>query len=182
MEIRPPFGGCRCSILQSVWRVKWCQSVPWRTLSIPLPVFMLISIFMSWNLLKSFVFSFLYCSTLSPVCIFYLPLIKSVCVSRAQLCPTLCNLMACPWNPLGKNTGVGCHSLLWGDLPNQGIELGLLHCRQILYHLSYQGGPREGKWIFLIRFFPIIDYYKILNIVCCASYTVGPCYLLLYMK
>ena len=52
---------------------------------------------------------------------------------------TLCNLMACPWNPLGKNTGVGCHSLLWGDLPNQGIELGLLHCRQILYHLSHQG-------------------------------------------
>ena len=24
-----------------------------------------------------------------------------------------------------------------GDLPNLGIELGLLHCRQILYHLSH---------------------------------------------
>ena len=28
-----------------------------------------------------------------------------------------------------------------GDLPNPGIELGLLHCRQILYHLSHQGSP-----------------------------------------
>ena len=24
-----------------------------------------------------------------------------------------------------------------GDLPDVGIEPGLLHCRQILYHLSY---------------------------------------------
>ena len=28
-----------------------------------------------------------------------------------------------------------------GDLPNSGIEPGLLHCRQILYHLSQQGSP-----------------------------------------
>ena len=26
-----------------------------------------------------------------------------------------------------------------GDLPDPGIEPGLLHCRQILYHLSHQG-------------------------------------------
>ena len=26
-----------------------------------------------------------------------------------------------------------------GDLPDPGIEPGLLHCRWILYHLSYQG-------------------------------------------
>ena len=25
-----------------------------------------------------------------------------------------------------------------GELPDPGIELGLLHCRQILYQLSYQ--------------------------------------------
>ena len=29
-----------------------------------------------------------------------------------------------------------------GDLPDSGIEPGLLHCRQILYHLSHQGSPR----------------------------------------
>ena len=27
------------------------------------------------------------------------------------------------------------------DLPNPGIEPGLLHCRQILYQLSYKGSP-----------------------------------------
>ena len=26
-----------------------------------------------------------------------------------------------------------------GDLPNPGLTPGLLHCRQILYHLSHQG-------------------------------------------
>ena len=30
----------------------------------------------------------------------------------------------CPWNSPGKNTGVGCHSLSSGDLPDPGIELG----------------------------------------------------------
>ena len=29
-----------------------------------------------------------------------------------------------PWNSLGQNTGVGCHSLLQGNLPNLGIEPG----------------------------------------------------------
>ena len=28
-----------------------------------------------------------------------------------------------------------------GDLPDPGIELGLLHCRQILYCLSHEGNP-----------------------------------------
>ena len=27
-----------------------------------------------------------------------------------------------PWNFAGKNTGVGYHSFLWGNLPNPGIE------------------------------------------------------------
>ena len=39
----------------------------------------------------------------------------------------------------GKNTGVGCHSLLQGIFPTQGLNPGLLHCQRILYHLSYQG-------------------------------------------
>ena len=28
-----------------------------------------------------------------------------------------------------------------GDLPNPGIQPGLLHCRQTLYHLCHQGSP-----------------------------------------
>ena len=50
----------------------------------------------------------------------------------------------CPLNFPGKNTGVGCHSLLHGIFPTQGSNqclLHLLHCRKILYHLSHQGSP-----------------------------------------
>ena len=41
------------------------------------------------------------------------------------------------WNSLGRNTGVGSHSLIKGILLTQGSNLGLLHCRQILYYLSH---------------------------------------------
>ena len=45
--------------------------------------------------------------------------------------------------PLGKsmNTGVGNLSLLQGIFPTQESNWGLLHCRGILYQLSYQGSP-----------------------------------------
>ena len=49
--------------------------------------------------------------------------------------------LPCPWNSPGKNTGVCSHSLLQGIFPTQGSNMGLLHCRQILYHLSHQGSP-----------------------------------------
>ena len=38
---------------------------------------------------------------------------------------------------------VGCHFLLQGIFLTQGSNLGLPHCRQILYHLSHQGSPDE---------------------------------------
>ena len=63
--------------------------------------------------------------------------------------PTLCN----PWTVArqaslsmefpGKNTGVGCHFLLQGVFPTQGLNLGLLHCRQTLHHLSHLN---MGTW------------------------------------
>ena len=63
----------------------------------------------------------------------------------AQLCPTLCKLMVCsptgllcPWDSPGKNTGVGCHSLLQGIFLIQESNLGLPLRRQILYQLSNQ--------------------------------------------
>ena len=43
-----------------------------------------------------------------------------------------------PWNSPGQNTGVGSYSLLQGIFPTQGLYPGLLHCRKILYQLSYQ--------------------------------------------
>ena len=64
----------------------------------------------------------------------------------------ICSLL-CPWNSPGKNTRVGCHSLLQGIFPTQVSNPGLLHCRWILYRLSHQGTPitskealRNGKW------------------------------------
>ena len=78
-----------------------------------------------------------------------------------QSCPTVCDPMNC--SPQGssvhvdspsKNTGVGCHALLQGIFPTQGLNLGLLHCRQILYQLSYPGSPEypwsNGNWVGLI--------------------------------
>ena len=36
---------------------------------------------------------------------------------------------------------MGCHSLLQEIFPAQGLHPGLLHCRQISYHLSHQEAP-----------------------------------------
>ena len=45
--------------------------------------------------------------------------------------------------PLGKpkNTGVGSLSLLQGNLLTQELNQGLLHCRRILYQLSFPRSP-----------------------------------------
>ena len=61
----------------------------------------------------------------------------------AQLHSTLWNpaKLLCPWNSLGKNTTMGIHSLLQGIFPTPWSNLGLLHCRQILYHLSHHEAP-----------------------------------------
>ena len=48
-----------------------------------------------------------------------------------------------PWNSPSQNTGMDSCSLLQGIFPTQGLNPGLLHCRQILYHLSNQGKPGE---------------------------------------
>ena len=48
-----------------------------------------------------------------------------------------------PAEPPGKpkNTGVGSLSLLQGICLTQELTWGLLHCRRILYQLSYQESP-----------------------------------------
>ena len=52
-----------------------------------------------------------------------------------------------PWNSPGQNTGVGSFSLLQGISPTHGLNPGLLHCRQILYQLSYKGSSRILEWV-----------------------------------
>ena len=46
-----------------------------------------------------------------------------------------------------KNTRVGSLSLLQGIFLIQKSNQGLLHCRQILYQLSYQGSPKIGRYL-----------------------------------
>ena len=61
------------------------------------------------------------------------------------------------WDSPGKNIGVGCHALHQRIFPAQGLNLGLPHCRQILYCLSHQGSPRILEWVpspFLQGIFP----------------------------
>ena len=55
-------------------------------------------------------------------------------------------LFATPLTPLsmdfpGKDTEADGHYFLQGIVPTQGLNPGLLHCRQIPYSLSYQGSP-----------------------------------------
>ena len=70
----------------------------------------------------------------------------------AQLCLTLCDLT--DYSPTGSYVhGILLARILeWvamassrGIFPTQGLNPGLLHCRQILYHLSHQGSPID--WI-----------------------------------
>ena len=54
--------------------------------------------------------------------------------------------LLCPWDFLGKETGVDCHFLLQGIFPTQGLNLNLLHflpCSWIPYHWFY-GKPIES--------------------------------------
>ena len=68
-------------------------------------------------------------------------------VKVAQSYPTFCNPMDCPWDSLGQNSEVGSLSLLQGIVPIQGLNPGLLHCRQILYQLGHKGSPRILEWV-----------------------------------
>ena len=65
-------------------------------------------------------------------------------VKVTQSSPTLFDS---PWSSPGQNTGVGSLSFLQGIFPTQGSNTGPLHCRQILYQLSYQRSPRILEWV-----------------------------------
>ena len=69
----------------------------------------------------------------------------------AKPCPTLAiawtvpTRLLCPWDSPGRNTGVGCHFLLQGIFPTQESNPGLLHCRQMIYQVSYEGSPNMSS-------------------------------------
>ena len=72
----------------------------------------------------------------------------AVCISRSVVSDSLrpsglyvAHQAPLPINPPGKNTGVGRRGLLQGIFLTQGLNSGLLHCKQTLYHLSHQKSP-----------------------------------------
>ena len=65
----------------------------------------------------------------------------------AKLCPTLCDPVVSPWNSLHKNTGVGGHSLLQEIFLTQGLNRGLLHCKQMLFFFTIWA-TREAPKLF----------------------------------
>ena len=54
----------------------------------------------------------------------FFPLLQAYCYLVTKSCPTLWDpaRLFCPWDSPGRNTGVGCHFLLQGIFPTQGIE------------------------------------------------------------
>ena len=69
--------------------------------------------------------------------------LESENVKYSVMSNSLDTQLLCPWNSPGKNTGVGCHSLLQVIFLTQGLNPYLQHCRQIPYHLNYQGSPKS---------------------------------------
>ena len=56
-----------------------------------------------------------------------------------------------------RNTGVCSPALLQWIFPTQELNQGLLHCRWILYHLSYQGSPEYKTSTLCGHRFPLIN-------------------------
>ena len=66
-----------------------------------------------------------------------------VCVCVYGLQPTT---LLCPWDFLGKKTGVGCHFLVQEIFPTQGLNLRLLCWQADSLSLSHLGSPHVGRW------------------------------------
>ena len=97
-----------------------------------------------------------------PSCATTMPCTCAVLCLVAQSCPALCNPMNCslPGSSVhgaspGKNTGVGSFFLLQGIFLTQESNQGLLHCRRILYQLSFQGSPT--LYIVLLQLFYLMS-------------------------
>ena len=71
---------------------------------------------------------------------------RKECLPLVTKCIEFEGKLGCPRTSPGKNTGVGRHSLLQGIFPTQGSNLGLPHCRWVLYHLSHQGQGDCCRW------------------------------------
>ena len=75
--------------------------------------------------------------------------------------------LLCPWDPPGKNTGVGCHFLLQGIFLTQGVNLCLLLFRY--WHadslpLSHLGSPSDDIRCLYMLYYCVLHQKKVNNI------------------
>ena len=94
-------------------------------------------------------------------CIFYNLACILSCFSHVQFFMTYGLWPArllCSWDSPGKNTEVDCHALLQGIFPIQGLNLCLLHYRQILYHKA----TRETLDINKLFYYSSFNIYSLL--------------------
>ena len=83
--------------------------------------------------------------------------VKGKSLSRVQLFATLWTVAYQAPQSMGFSRQEYWNGLPFpfpGDLPNPGIEPGLPHCRQTLYHLSYQGSHLPNRRYESHRFNP----------------------------
>ena len=71
---------------------------------------------------------------------------------------------------------MGCHALLQGIFPIQGLNRHLLHCREIFYPLSHQGSPclmvnglNHGTWFLCDTLIRTVEVHKGRVDPCCFS-------------
>ena len=68
---------------------------------------------------------------------------------------------------------MGSHSLLQGIFLTKGLNMGLLHCRGILYCLSHQRSP--FNFMGLVEPYLMVElYYMIERVSYLSSVSVGP--------
>ena len=70
--------------------------------------------------------------------------VMSVSLQPHGLQPTR---LLCPWNSLGKKTGVGSHSLLQGTFPVQGLNLGLIARTSLVAQMVKRLPTMRETWV-----------------------------------
>ena len=91
-----------------------------------------------------------------------LPIFTIVCILFLKLKNSWCTIL-CKLQVYRQEYQVGSHFLLQGIFSAQGLNPGLLHCRQILHCLSLQGSPQVHNLVshnFLKDILPFIGTLK----------------------
>ena len=78
---------------------------------------------------------------------------------RIQVQGLLPTRLLCPWGSPGKNAGVGCHALLQGIFPTQGLNPCLpclLHWQEDSYPLCHQGSLLKLWYIYTMEYYSFV--------------------------